>query len=195
MNERYDVHSLKQYQNHNTNDDLYRFKLISEHCFGNVLDVGCGLGLLKKYLDNCKVNRYIGLDVDGKIDVHGSVYDLPFKDEIFDTVVMSEVLEHLEHPLDALREVKRVCKSRIILSVPNPYSVQQLYTIFVHRYSLESENHILAFSDGEINRICHRLNLKLEKKLPMKFREPLFHKYLPIRTKLFAGESVYIIKK
>ena len=197
MNKRYDVHSLNQYQNINTKDDIYRFKVISEYCFGDVLDVGCGLGLLKNYLDidNSKVNKYIGLDVDGKIDVHGSVYDLPFKDEIFDTVVMSEVLEHLEHPLDALREVKRVCKSRIILTVPNPYSVQQLYTIFVHRYSLECENHILAFSDGEINRICHRLNLKLERKIPMKFREPLFHKYIPIKTKLFASYSIYLIRK
>ena len=191
----YDIHSLRQYKDSNSKDDIYRFKVISEYCFGDVLDVGCGLGLLKNYLDNSKVNKYIGLDVDGKIDVHGSVYDLPFKDEIFDTVLMSEVLEHLEHPLDALREVKRVCKSRIILTVPNPYSVQQLYTIFVHRYSLECENHILAFSDGEINRICHRLNLKLERKIPMKFREPLFHKYIPIKTKLFAGDSCYVIRK
>jgi SAM-dependent methyltransferase len=195
MTKEYDVYSLKQYQSWNSKDDIYRFKLISEYCFGYVLDVGCGLRLLKNYLDKSKVSKYIGLDVDGKIDVHGSVYDLPFKDEVFDTVVMSEILEHLEHPLDTLREVKRVCKSRIILSVPNPYSVQQLYTIFVHRYSLECENHILAFSDGEINRICHRLNLKLERKLPMKVREPLFHKYLPIKTKRFAGNSVYIIER
>ena len=195
MTKEYDVHSLKQHQSWNTKDDIYRFKLISKHCFGDVLDVGCGLGLLKNYLDKNRVNKYIGLDVEGKIDVHGSIYDLPFKDEVFDTVVMSEVLEHLEHPLDAFREVKRVCKSRIILTVPNPYSVQQLYTIFVHRYSLEVENHVLAFSDGEINRICHRLNLKLERKLPMKFREPLFHKYLPIKTKLFTSDSIYLIRK
>jgi 2-polyprenyl-3-methyl-5-hydroxy-6-metoxy-1,4-benzoquinol methylase len=191
----YDIRSLLQYKDNNSKDDIYRFKLIAEYCFGDVLDIGCGLGLLKNYLDKCKVSGYIGLDVDGKIDVHGSVYDLPFKDENFDTVVMSEVLEHLEHPLDAVREVKRVCKSRIILSVPNPYSVQQLYTIFMHRYSLECEDHILAFSDGEIHRICHRLNLKLENKLQMEFREPLFHKYLPIKTKLFAGYSVYVIRR
>lgn len=195
MIKEYDVHSLKQHQSWNSKDDIYRFELISEYCFGDILDVGCGLGLLKNYLDESKVNKYIGLDVDGELLVHGSVYDLPFKDEVFDTVVMSEVLEHLEHPLDALREVKRVCKSRIILTVPNPYSVQQLYTIFVHRYSLECENHILAFSDGEINRICHRLNLKLERKVPMKFRDPLFHIYSPIKTKLFAGNSCYIIDK
>jgi ubiquinone/menaquinone biosynthesis C-methylase UbiE len=195
MIKEYDVHSLKQHQSWNSKDDIYRFKLISEYCFGNILDVGCGLGFLKNYLDGSKVNKYISLDVDGELLVHGSVYDLPFKDGIFDTVVMSEVLEHLEHPLNALKEVKRVCKSKIILTVPNPYSVQQLYTIFIHRYSLECENHILAFSDGEINRICHRLNLKLEKKLPMKFRDPLFHIYLPIKTKRFAGNSCYIIKK
>ena len=80
MTKEYDVHSLKQHQSWDSKDDIYRFKVIFEYCFGDVLDVGCGLGLLKNYLDidNSKVNKYIGLDVDGKIDVHGSVYDLPF---------------------------------------------------------------------------------------------------------------------
>lgn len=86
----YDIHSIQQYKDSNSKDDVYRFELISKHCFGDVLDVGCGLGLLKNYFDKSKVNKYIGLDVAGKIDVYGSVYDLPFKDEIFDTVVMSE---------------------------------------------------------------------------------------------------------
>jgi len=39
------------------------------------------------------------------------------------------------------------------------------------------------------------VNLKLERKIPMKFREPLFHKYLPIKTKLFASYSIYLIRK
>lgn len=190
-----DYHSLRQYQSWNSKDDIYRFKIISKYCAGDILDVGCGLGLLKNYIDNNKVNRYFGLDVSGEIDVYGSIYYLPFQDGVFDTVVMSEVLEHLEQPLKALTEVKRVCNSRIILSVPNPYSVQQLYTIFIHRYSLVSENHILAFSDGEINRICNRLDLKIEKKVPLKLREPLFGKRLPFKTKLFSDVSLYLIRK
>ena len=190
----YDIQSLKQYKDSNSRDDLYRFNILSEYCVGDVLDVGCGPALLKNYIsDNCY--KYVGLDVNGQIDIHASVYNLPFKNDTFDTVVMSEVLEHLEHPLDALKEIKRVSRSRIIASVPNPYSVQQLYTIFMHRHSMETENHILAFSDGEINQICKRLDLKIDRRIPTKFREPLFGKYMPFKTKRFAAYLIYLIGK
>jgi len=189
-----DFHSLKQYQSWNSKDDIYRFKILSEYCFGDVLDVGCGIALLKNYVSS-DCHKYIGLDANGQIDIHASVYNLPFKNDTFDTVVISEVLEHLEHPLDALKEIKRVSRSRIIASVPNPYSVQQLYTIFIHGYSMETENHILAFSDGEINQICKRLNLKIDRRIPTNFREPLFGKYMPIKTKRFAIDLIYLIRK
>ncbi|MDF0591411.1 class I SAM-dependent methyltransferase [Candidatus Methanocrinis natronophilus] len=192
---RYDLHSLTQYQSWNSEDDIYRFNVISKYCFGSVLDVGCGLANLKNYIDKRKVHKYVGLDVYGDIDVHASTYDLPFKDGIFDTVVMSEVLEHLEYPVKALSEIKRVCNSRIILSVPNPYSIQQLYTIFVHKYSIECENHITAFSDGEIKAICNRLELIIERKVPLKVRDPFFGKRLPLETTLYSDVSVYLIEK
>ena len=48
----------------------------------------------------------------------GSAYALPFRDDSFDTVLCSEVLEHLEHPVDALRELNRVARRHIILTVP-----------------------------------------------------------------------------
>ena len=38
------------------------------------------------------------------------IYDLPFKDETFDSVIICFVLEHLQNPLQALRELKRVLK-------------------------------------------------------------------------------------
>lgn len=38
------------------------------------------------------------------------IYDLPFKDETFDSVIICFVLEHLRNPLQALKETKRVLK-------------------------------------------------------------------------------------
>jgi ubiquinone/menaquinone biosynthesis C-methylase UbiE len=48
---------------------------------------------------------------------------LPFKDETFDAVICSEVLEHLENPKDVLAEVARVVKpgGKVGLSVPRTY--------------------------------------------------------------------------
>jgi len=49
----------------------------------------------------------------------GSIYDLPFKDDSYDLVLCNEVLEHLEKPADAVKELKRVSKKYVICSVPH----------------------------------------------------------------------------
>ena len=49
----------------------------------------------------------------------GSVYELPYKDNSFDLVICTEVLEHLEEPAKALKEILRVSKKYLIISVPN----------------------------------------------------------------------------
>lgn len=41
---------------------------------------------------------------------------LPFRDEAFDVVVCSEVIEHLEYPVRALRELMRVSRRAVVIS-------------------------------------------------------------------------------
>lgn len=97
-----------------------------------VLDVGCGEGfVLKKiktsgakaklegieYLDEAiKLGRKINPDIKIR---KGSIYNLPYKDNSFDLVICTEVLEHLEDPFQGLIELVRVSKKNIIVSVPN----------------------------------------------------------------------------
>ncbi|UZE92307.1 MAG: class I SAM-dependent methyltransferase [Methanosarcinales archaeon] len=47
--------------------------------------------------------------------------DLPFKDEVFDCVVATEMIEHLDSPSEGIDEIKRVLKEggTIVLSTPN----------------------------------------------------------------------------
>ncbi len=45
-----------------------------------------------------------------KIDLFGTAYDIPVKDEHFDTVLCTAVLEHLEEPDKAIKEANRVLK-------------------------------------------------------------------------------------
>jgi ubiquinone/menaquinone biosynthesis C-methylase UbiE len=47
-----------------------------------------------------------------------SVLALPFADRSFDAVLCMEVLEHLQHPADAVRELARVARDVVVLSVP-----------------------------------------------------------------------------
>lgn len=49
----------------------------------------------------------------------GSAYELPYKDNSFDLVVCTEVLEHLDHPAKVLSEILRTSRRYVLISVPN----------------------------------------------------------------------------
>jgi ubiquinone/menaquinone biosynthesis C-methylase UbiE len=96
-----------------------------------ILEVGCGEGYITHRLANrhkTSLTFAIDLSLDilrqasaqcGDSDfVCASADNLPFHDKHFDLVVCVETLEHLEEPLLALREIERVCKQYILVSVP-----------------------------------------------------------------------------
>ncbi len=98
----------------------------------NVLEVGCGEGFILEKLKNEKAcKKLFGVDISKDAinlakKIHpgldlkeGNIYNLPYKDNSFDLVICAEVLEHLEKPIDAMNEIKRVCKKNLLLSVPN----------------------------------------------------------------------------
>jgi 2-polyprenyl-3-methyl-5-hydroxy-6-metoxy-1,4-benzoquinol methylase len=195
MPKAYDTQSLKQYQHLKpSSDDVLRFKIISKYCVGDVLDAGCGSGLLKNHLNKDRINSYTGLDVDGKIDIHGSVYDLPFKNESFDTVTILEVLEHLEHPIAALREVVRVSRRRVVISVPNPWNMNQIVSLITRNHNIMEPNHINLFGDNEIGRLCERVGLKIVKKERFYILMPILRKLIPIKSK-FGQWNIYVCEK
>jgi SAM-dependent methyltransferase len=53
-----------------------------------------------------------------------SVYYLPFRERVFDRVTSSHLLEHLENPILALREMIRACKGEIDISIPHRFSAK-----------------------------------------------------------------------
>jgi 2-polyprenyl-3-methyl-5-hydroxy-6-metoxy-1,4-benzoquinol methylase len=99
--------------------------------YNNILDVGCGEGLVLGYLNsNYQVNKTFAIDYDEKevlsakknipfCNVNkGNIYDLQFDSNEFDLVICSEVLEHLIKPEEAIAEIHRVTKKFALLSVP-----------------------------------------------------------------------------
>ena len=98
----------------------------------SILDAGCGEGFTLNRLKEKGIGRrWEGLEYseaaielgkkvypDIKI-IHGSVYELPYKDNSFDLVLCTEVLEHLEEPAKALKELVRVSNKYLVISVPN----------------------------------------------------------------------------
>ena len=91
-----------------------------------ILEIGVGSGFVASYLKN-KGYNIVSLDIlhDLNSDTVGSVLNLPFKDEAFNTVSCCEVLEHLPYSkfTKALSEMHRVSKRHVVLSLPDDTSI------------------------------------------------------------------------
>ncbi len=90
-----------------------------------ILDAGCGEGHVTNYLYK-KHLKIQGMDFDRKVFEYpkikfteGSMYKIPFKDNSFDVVTSTFVLEHLERPEKAVMECRRVAKKYCVFAVPN----------------------------------------------------------------------------
>jgi SAM-dependent methyltransferase len=59
------------------------------------------------------------IQAGGTTVVAGSVYEIPFEDGAFDVTLCLEVLEHLDDPIGALRELARVTRGPLIGTIPH----------------------------------------------------------------------------
>lgn len=132
-----------------------------------IADVGCGRAWLSKLLLDFE-RIVVSIDVsyanvskalrkypsENHFGVVADGYHLPFKDEIFDCVVASEVIEHLENPALFIAELFRIVKTggKIILSTP--YKEKIKYSLCIHCNKPTPHNaHLHSFDETKLNKI------------------------------------------
>jgi SAM-dependent methyltransferase len=104
---------------------------------GHLLDVGCGRKPYRQFLlDNKYINEYTGLDIDTAIVYEDGIKPdftwegtvMPFKDNSFDTLMATEVLEHCPDPQRIVNEMKRVLKpgGLIFFTVPFLWNLHEV---------------------------------------------------------------------
>lgn len=128
------------------------------HASGRLVDIGCGI---KPYepLFAPYVTEHVGVDHESSphalnAEVLAEAYAIPLADGSFQTVLMSEVLEHLEEPAAALAETHRLLSEggKLILTAPMIWHLHEeprdffRYTPHGLRYLLEGA----GFVDIEI---------------------------------------------
>ena len=97
----------------------------------NILDAACGEGLviaeINEYRSNLKIDGFDiaeqSIDYARKILPNnkffiGDILNIDIADNSYDLVMALEVLEHLNEPIKAIKELARVSKKYVLISVP-----------------------------------------------------------------------------
>lgn len=128
-------------------------QFVPTYASGSLLDLGCGkaplFGLYRKYVstitcvdwgESLHSNPY----TDVNADLNG---DLPFPDASFDTILLSDVIEHVYYPHRLWGEMSRVLRpgGHILLNTPfyyclhePPHDYFRLSEFSLHRMSMDS---------------------------------------------------------
>lgn len=112
-----------------------------KYAHGRLLDIGCGVKPYERYFDG-RVTGYIGIEHDpdagyrgDRADIVADAADLPIRDGSYDTVLCTEVLEHVPDPDAVVDGIARVLQTDgvAIIGAPFVYPVHDRFDFF--RYS------------------------------------------------------------
>ncbi|MGC8981895.1 MAG: class I SAM-dependent methyltransferase [Minisyncoccia bacterium] len=159
--------------------NLYKNRAkLSGNLKGKLLDIGCGN---KPYEHLFKVDSYLGIEIytaknrKNKADLFYDGRNFPFPDETFDSILATEVFEHVFNPDEFLKEVNRIMKKggKLLITVlfvweehEQPYDYAR-YTYFGLQYILEKNgfkiiDHIRSCDGFEV--IFQLINVYIFKK-------------------------------
>jgi SAM-dependent methyltransferase len=126
---------------------------------GNTLDIGCGHKPYEKTFF-AGASNYVGMDYltdRSQPDIVGSATEIPLPDSSFDTVVCTEVLEHVPDPAKAFSQVYRVLKpgGNLILSTPMYWPRHEVPYDY-YRYPYDGLLHLVNESGFELIELYNR---------------------------------------
>jgi SAM-dependent methyltransferase len=142
-----------------------RAELLRRYVVGStVLDAGCGGGGFVDYLcrqgyDATGMDRFdMFLGVAEKRGFKGRFLQadltdrLPFPDKAFDTTICLDVLEHVADDYAALRELARVTRKRIVVTVPQEDRWMAPYRLVLATY--RDPTHLRYYTPERLCELC-----------------------------------------
>lgn len=155
-----------------------------------ILDMPCGRGFylnMIHYATDCTI---IGAELDWEIILkakdnvghlgiplhNANLYNLPYADNTFDGVILSEILEHVEDDVRALREVYRVLKPGGVVAITVPHwnypfwwdpinkTLETLFGVHIQYGPLAGiwANHVRLYTQPELRRSVLGSGLEIE---------------------------------
>jgi SAM-dependent methyltransferase len=186
------------------NQDRRRFEVVARMVpragTRRVLDAGTGSGwlgemLFRRGFDVCALdlggdslqraarrarNRGIGIRF-----AQGDIYQLPYPDRCFDVVTACEILEHLDRPGEALREMARVLRPGGCAIVSTPCRERIEMTLCIHCNRKTPVNaHLHSFDERSLSELVESAGLSVREIFPFINR--------PVERFGFAGLSSFL---
>ena len=159
-----------------------------------ILDLGCGSGIISKEFERFFNSEVLGLDI---IDIR--VIPIPFrlyqgnnlkflKDNSFDAVLINFVLHHCQNPIELLKESKRVSKGTIVIYENLNEGLLSRLFCFLHGISFaylfqKNSNKGQFYTDGQWRKIFNDMDLEVV------FSKRVSSWFNPMK------EQLYILKK
>lgn len=123
-------------------------KAAKTYAKGRLLDIGCGNKPYHNFFKN-SISEHIGCDIvqsnENKVDVVCEATDIPLNDETFDTILCTQVIEHVADHNKLLAEAYRLLKpgGYLILTGPMYWPIhEEPYDFF--RFTKYGFRHLLT---------------------------------------------------
>lgn len=176
-----------------------------------IIDVSAGNRPYKDLFSHCHyfshefdgneniLDSFRGEDENSNIvhDFYGDILNLPIEDESFDYVLCTEVLEHVFNPIEAIKELRRICKTggKIIITTPFTSGLHQepyhYYSGFSpHFYKKIGEKYCLSIEDFQSQGDFFKL-MSWFTNLSMQFRLPFSDNFI-VDTVSHYMQSFYL---
>jgi len=179
-----DFHKLSKPQINVVNDKNFTYrivlKFINEFLISpkNILDIGCGAGVLSLYLTS-RGNKVLGIDISenailackrsakllGLKDVSFKRMDFPNKipTDKYDFVVCSEVIEHLKNDSLAIKRIYSLLNSGGIALISVPSKKAPLYRLGLAEGFDRKVGHLRRYDFDELVNKCKKHGFKIAK--------------------------------
>ena len=191
------------------------YDLLNKTAKGVVLDVGCGLGGHLARLNTASLRVGIDPGLSGlkrgkkrfpeNIFICANAYRLPFLNDTFDTVICIDVIEHVDQPLELLKEIKRVLKQNGLLFLQTPnYPVKRIYD-FWHWVRKSRKNfrddptHITKLNTLSLKNHVQKSDLEVQllkaRNLPFQLSVPFKRSFLYKKLALSFAQKIILIAR